>query len=138
MLHIDVSLSRRILRWVELFCNVDACLKFSKLKWFLPTTVFISDKKIFQGDWCSCWREIYWSNIHDPRVSSKCFRRNFMHRTWTKCGWSLLLSIFPIVAYVDFTFIIGSRKEVYRPSILINSLLESMLLNSVYSVAEFK
>jgi hypothetical protein len=61
-----------------------------------------------------------------------------MHRTWTKCGWSLLLSIFPIVAYVDFTFIIGSRKEVYRPSILINSLLESMLLNSVYSVAEFK
>jgi hypothetical protein len=122
MLHIDVSLSRRILRWFELFCNIniDACLKFSNLKGFLLTTVFISDEKIFQGDWCSCWREIYWSNIHDPRVSSKCFRRNFMHRTWTKCGWSLFLSIFAHCCICGFHFYIGSHKEFYRPSILIN------------------
>lgn len=41
--------------------------------WISSNNSFISDEKTLQGNWCSCRREIYRSNIYDPRMSSKCF-----------------------------------------------------------------
>jgi len=88
MLHTVLWLySIMVNKYIEFFCNVDSFLYLEFLFYhiFYADNCHIADKKIFQGDWCSCWCEIYWSNVYDPCNSSKCIRWNSVHCTWTKC-----------------------------------------------------
>jgi len=72
---------------ITFFCKVHICLhlKFVFSYILYADRCFVSDKKVFQGNWYSCWCKIHWSNVHDPCNSGKCIRWNSMHCTWTKC-----------------------------------------------------